>query len=430
LVLYIDACLQSTVIPPGVDDKTMVGDFLDSFEGMHDRVRRRLEHPETAEEKQFVDKFDDKLDYWKCKFERPDMRVLFGKLGLGNPDAPAAGGGDQKPPQSSLERREAENAEKVSRLIHVLPKRPAQEILADMNKLVGMTDAKKDARAFVLRTHFDAARAVNNLPVMPQTLHTALLGNPGTGKTTLARLRAELLYSLGLAGNKYIEVSRENMIGEFIGHTEAKMVEMFSQADQIFIDEAYNLSEGNDGGNDFGKKVVDALITALENQRHNLVVSLAGYPEEMKKLIASNPGFKSRIAHFQYLPDYSMEELGQILDRRLSEAGLKIEPEARELALKDLEAAKKAAGERDFGNAREVRTMVEKFPNKMAERLFGQAGSEMTAAGILMAPAVEDLSTVKKADVQALALASKQTGSARARMEGIGFGAIYHPASA
>ena len=115
-------------------------------------------------------------------------------------------------------------------MVVILEKKTPQQVLAEMNELIGMDDAKGDARAFVLRTHFDEARARNGLKSTKQSQHTVFTGNPGTGKTTLARLRAELLYSLGLAGPRYLEISRENMVGEFIGQTEKKMVEFFKSA--------------------------------------------------------------------------------------------------------------------------------------------------------------------------------------------------------
>ncbi|MCE9507398.1 MAG: AAA family ATPase [Alphaproteobacteria bacterium] len=383
----------------GDDLKFHVTNALKQLESAHDTVRQRLTFPQAEEEKFIVREFHDRLDYWMHAFERPKLRSIFAELELGNPDNPWAAGPaktDARPETKT--KTKAADGEGMSQFVKILPKKQPQQVLAEMNELVGMSDAKGNALALVLRAQFDAARVATGLPNTTQALHTVFEGNPGTGKTTMARKRAELLHSLGLVGNRYVEISRENMVGQYIGHTEKNMVDLFNSADVVFIDEAYNLVGDKDDKKDFGNQVVNALMTALENRRDSLTVFFAGYPEEMRNFIASNPGLQSRITHYQSLQDYSGEELGQIMDDLLKKAGLKMEPEAREYAVEQLVFAKTAIGARDFGNARIVRTLVEQLPNKMAERLFGQT------SGILE---VEALSTVKKSDVEALNLAEK-----------------------
>ena len=390
----------------GDDYKAHITNALNMLETVHKIVRQRLEIPQEGSiEHALVTRYNNQLDYWTHAFERPPLRRVFAEMELGNPDLPpsAASGRTEARPQAKAKAKAEEN---MSQFVKVLPKKSPQQVLADMDELVGMEEAKGEARALVLRSQFDAARKVGGLKITPQVMHTVLEGNPGTGKTTVARHRAELLHSLGLAGNRYVEISRENMVGQFVGHTEKNMTDLFNQADVIFIDEAYNLVGDKNSKVDFGNRVVDALMNALENRRDKLTIFFAGYPKEMEEFLASNPGLKSRITHYQHLPDYSTEELGKIMDGLLKKAGMKMESDAREYALTQLEAAKNAMGPRDFGNARIVRTLVEQLPNKMAERLFSQEGREMTS-GLLVVPGPEELSTVKLADVKALNLKEK-----------------------
>ena len=397
---YIANYLDDAGLKEGDDLKRHITNALKQLESVHEIVQQRLEFPETAIEKDIVLNHNDKLDYWMHKFERPKLRKVFADLNLGNPDGLWAAGSRKEDPRAQGEEQEEKNADSLAK---ILPKKSPQQVLAEMNKLVGMSDAKDDAQALWLRAQFDAACSSSGLPVMKQGLHTVFEGNPGTGKTTMARHRAELLHALGLVGNRYVEISRENMVGQYIGQTEKNMVDLFNQADVIFIDEAYNLAGEKGDKKDYGNRVIDALMTALENRRDTLTVFFAGYPEEMRVFIDSNPGLRSRITHYQHLPDYSTEELGQIMDSLLKNAGLKMEAEAREYALQQLEEAKNAMGPKDFGNARIVRTLVEQLPNKLAVRLFGQK----TASGLSPVPGKEVLTTVRKADIEALNLTKK-----------------------
>ena len=311
----------------------------------------------------------------------------------------------------------------MGQFVTILKKKSPQQVLAEMDELVGMEDIKKEAQKLILRTQFDAICEIKKLKTTNQTLHTVRTGNPGTGKTVTARLWAELLYSLDLAGPRYAEVSREKVIAGYIGQTEGKALELINTADQIFIDEAYNMVlPGDTEKKDFGTQIVNALMTAMENNRDSLVVSFAGYPDEMEEFIASNPGLSRRIPHRHNFPDYTIEQLGEIMDRNLAKAGRKIDEEAKECVLKQLAEIKKAVGERNFGNAGLVRTIVEQLPNEMAERLFGQEAKAVTSSLIVAAPSDEDLVTVRKSDVEGLNLIKKMVPqSALKKTRKIGF---------
>lgn len=259
----------------------------------------------------------------------------------------------------------------IEKLVVILPKRAAKDVLADIDAMIGHDEFKREMRAMALRNHFDAARQKNDLPTAKRTQHTVYTGNPGVGKTTLARLKAELLYSLDLAGPKYAELSKERLVGKFIGHTEANVSRLLDLADQIFIDEAYNLASSKDKSKqDFGNKVVEVLIPNLENNREKQVVHFAGYSAEMADFLSSNPGLISRIAKFHHLKDFTTDQLGQIFDQRMEKSGYVSTPDAREYVVNELVFLKEKQGAREFGNGRIVRTMVEQVPDFMAIRLF------------------------------------------------------------
>lgn len=402
MVRIINNTLRSMDVAASATHATNVFSFLKE---VHDEVRFCLMNPKERIEWDIIENYDaETISYWMKDLDMPEFSYAKGGL-----SQPGAGSGKSDPGNKSLSdpyaKAAAKTEEDVSQHVKLLPKKTPGQVMAELNGLIGMETVKKEAQSFIYRAQWEAARGVFGSSALKQSLHTAFVGNPGTGKTITARLRAELFHSLGLTGNRYIEISRENMVGQFIGQTEAKMVEIFKQADVIFIDEAYNLVDDSSDNKDFGKRVIDALMIALENNQ-NLTVMFAGYPVEMEKFLSSNPGLKSRVPHTISMPDYSLEELGRIMDLNLKKAELTIATDARMHAIEQLAAIKEASGERNFGNARVVRSLVEQLPNKMAERLFGQAAAEVTSA-IVTVPGQQDLSTVVKDDVEALGLVKK-----------------------
>lgn len=387
---------------------------MNMMEAIHNTVRARIQSPRSKMERKLIQEFDDRLGYWKGPFPRPSLASLLKEMDIAIGDVTALAGnkqdqggqkqnGPQQPPQQQQQQKTATGdqfAEQMAPLVQKLEKRDAKQILAEIDEsFVGLEKVKASARQIMLRQQFDMARSIGGHGATQQSHSTVFLGNPGLGKTTFARKKAELLHSLGLAGPNYVEVSRENVVGGFIGHTEAKMTALFQLADVIFIDEAYNLAESG-SSNDFGKRVIDSLLTALEN-KPNLTVFMAGYPAEMEKLLSSNPGLRSRLTRFDTFEDMTNEQLGQTLDYMLSKEALTVEPAARAHILEKLDACRSELGEKSFGNARLVRNIVRALPDQMAERMFG-AGANTTAAGILAVPDDATLSRVTLADVKAL----------------------------
>ena len=188
---------------------------------------------------------------------------------------------------------------------------PSEE-LATLENLIGLDKIKLEIEELKALAHFRLKRLVLGLPVTPTTLHMVFTGNPGTGKTTVARLLGQIYFDIGiLSENKVVEASRQDLVGEYVGHTAPKTQKVFEKAlgGILFIDEAYSLFRT---GNDFGKEAVETLLKLMEDNREKLVVIIAGYPKEMEELLISNPGLKSRFSKFLHFEDYSKEELLKI----------------------------------------------------------------------------------------------------------------------
>lgn len=369
----VDGNLRLVEKPDGTTDyKAQVSYALTRLEAVHETVRQRLLAPKTMVERELAANFAGSIGYWTEAFDRPPLRLAFADLGIPVNGAAPALAQKKRDDRSPAQMQEDKFKDEMAQYVTQLEKKPPQTVLAEMQgEFIGLDGIKRSARKMMLREQFDASRAVMDLPETQKSYSTVLLGNPGTGKTTVARKQAELLHALGISGPNYVEVSRENLVAGYVGQTEQKMLALFMQADVVFIDEAYNLSDGSESGADYGKNVVGALLLALENRRDNLTIFFAGYPEEMEKFLTSNPGLKSRIGFYQTLEDPTLDQLGQVLDLRLAKGGFTIEPEARARVLKELEETKKKLGAKYFGNAREVRKIVDQIPDAIAERIFG-----------------------------------------------------------
>ncbi len=396
----------------GTGDLTAVmADCLNAMESMHETVRARLANPQSETECALVEQFGGKIGQWTGPFQRPSLASLQNIYQLQqaedgsfvllvNQSAAKKPQQQQQQPAQGEKKKVAGDerfAEMVAPLIQRMEKRDAKDVLAEIeNDFIGLDEVKKNARKLILRQQFDLSRQIGGQTVTPQNHSTVFLGNPGLGKTTIARKKAELLHALGLAGPNYVEVSRENVIGGFVGHTEGKMTALLQMADVIFIDEAYSLNDGRPDSGDFGKKVIDALVPALENNP-NLVVFMAGYPEEMQQLLSTNPGLRSRLTKYENFEDMNREQLGKALDLMLGKEQLTMSAEARDYVLDKLDASRAQLGEKNFGNARLVRNIVRNLPDVMAERLFGKASNDQ-----LVLPTKEALSKVTIEDVKAL----------------------------
>jgi probable Rubsico expression protein CbbX len=258
-------------------------------------------------------------------------------------------------------------------------------------ELVGLAPVKGRIRQIAALLLVDRVRKRLGLTAETPTLHMSFTGNPGTGKTTVALRMAEILHKLGdVRKGHLVSVTRDDLVGQYIGHTAPKTKEILKKAmgGVLFIDEAYYLYR-QENERDYGQEAIEILLQVMENQRDDLVVILAGYADPMDRFFRSNPGFRSRIAHHIDFPDYTDAELFAIAERMLSGQNYRMS-EAAQDALRTYIAARKA--QPHFANARSIRNALDRARLRQANRHFDAAGAALT---------VEELMTLEAPDILA-----------------------------
>lgn len=246
-----------------------------------------------------------------------------------------------------------------------------EEIFAELNSLVGLTKVKQVLQDLVSLIELKE-KSNGDLKIKNTNLHMVFLGNPGTGKTTVARIIAEMLYNLKyVKQNKLIEVSSKDLVAEYVGQTAPKTMEVVQKAmgGVLFIDEAYSLASGHGQGNSYNEEAIATLIQAMENYRDEFVVIFAGYTKEMQDFLNSNSGIVSRIGYTLEFDDYTEDELVEIFKSMTSKAGFIVEDEAIE---KVREVIKEYKDSENFGNARFIRNVYEKSIIKHASNTKGK----------------------------------------------------------
>ncbi|MCY7815611.1 stage V sporulation protein K [Bacillus haynesii] len=246
-----------------------------------------------------------------------------------------------------------------------------KEIEREMNTLVGMEEMKRNIKEIYAWIFVNKKREEQGLKAGKQALHMMFKGNPGTGKTTVARLIGRLFYEMNvLSKGHLIEAERADLVGEYIGHTAQKTRDLIKKAmgGILFIDEAYSLARG--GEKDFGKEAIDTLVKHMEDKRNEFILILAGYSREMDHFLSLNPGLQSRFPISIDFPDYSVSQLMDIAKRMMAEREYQFSPEA-EWKLKDhLMAVKSTVSPAKFSNGRFVRNLIEKSIRSQAMRLL------------------------------------------------------------
>ena len=245
-----------------------------------------------------------------------------------------------------------------------------EELLAQLNELVGLTEVKHQVQTLVNLIQVQKMRSALDMKTADISKHMVFSGNPGTGKTTVARMLAEIYHNLGvLRKGQLIEVDRSGLVRGYIGQTATQTMEVVDQAlgGILFIDEAYSLTVKK-GEGDFGQEAVDTLLKAMEDNRDDLVVIVAGYTELMEEFLNSNPGLRSRFSNFIFFPDYTADELITILLQNLEQREYKLSPAARKKAERMIRARVRNKPE-NFANARDIRNFMEHAIGNHASRV-------------------------------------------------------------
>jgi probable Rubsico expression protein CbbX len=266
------------------------------------------------------------------------------------------------------------------------------EILDSLDReLIGLAPVKGRIRDIAALLLIDKLRRAVGLSSGPPALHMSFTGNPGTGKTTVAMRMAEILHRLGYVRKGHlIAVTRDDLVGQYIGHTAPKTREVLKKAmgGVLFIDEAYYLYRP-ENERDYGQEAIEILLQVMENQRDDLVVILAGYKDRMETFFRSNPGMSSRIAHHIDFPDYTPEELLAIARLMLEQMQYRLDGEG-DGALR--EYIEKRRAQPHFANARSIRNALDRARLRQASRLFERKGASISR---------QDLQTIEESDIRA-----------------------------
>ncbi len=268
----------------------------------------------------------------------------------------------------------------------VLEETHVMDVIAQLDQeLIGLEPVKGRIREIAALLLVDKLRRNLGLAAPPPSLHMSFTGNPGTGKTTVALRMAEILHRLGYCRKGHmVAVTRDDLVGQYIGHTAPKTKEVLKRAmgGVLFIDEAYYLFR-EENERDYGQETIEILLQVMENQRDDLVVILAGYKDRMQKFFQSNPGFRSRVAHHVDFPDYEPQELLKIGHLMLAQQHYVLSEEARVAMEQYID---RRVLQPDFANARSIRNALDRARLRQAARLFAQGGQVTREALMTIEP--------------------------------------------
>jgi stage V sporulation protein K len=283
------------------------------------------------------------------------------------------------------------SADIVNHATKSVPPGPLADIFRELDQMVGLTKVKDLVHEIYALLRVAQFRTEAGLHNGSHVYHMIFKGNPGTGKTTVARLMGRMFHAMGLLNKgHFIEVERADLVGEYIGHTAQKTRELVKKAlgGVLFIDEAYSLCRGGD--KDFGKEAIDCLVKSMEDHRNQFILILAGYTEEMDQFLESNPGLPSRFPIQVQFEDYSIDQLLQISELMVKERDYVLLPQSV-MKLKQHLNEEKLELFRTFSNARYVRNILEKAIRYQAVRLINQYAA---------APSKQELMTIRPEDLR------------------------------
>ena len=321
-------------------------------------LTRRLSDPDLSipTETQFIQEMgrlltgvlnsDDPLGFTALR--GPDKRAGGSAAAQGKPGAAPAGAAAPQDPPEDLDK-----------------------LLEELDSLVGLTQIKKDVRSLINLIKIRKLRQAEELKVPELSLHMVFTGNPGTGKTTVARLLARLYRSIGvLSTGNLLEVDRAGLVAGYVGQTALKTLEAVKKARGgiLFVDEAYSLVPDGSGTNDFGQEAISTILKAMEDMREELVVIVAGYPEPMERFIESNPGLESRFGKYFHFEDYNGAELMDIFRLQCRKNQYVPDEETEKFCI-DMFNEMYENRDENFGNARDVRNIFERAVTNQANRL-------------------------------------------------------------
>jgi len=251
------------------------------------------------------------------------------------------------------------------------PPEKIEDLLSELDGYIGLTAIKKEVRSLINMVTIHKLRRENDLPTPDLSLHMVFSGNPGTGKTTVARIMARIYHSLGILSKGHlVEVDRGGLVAGYVGQTAIKTSKVIDSAlgGVLFIDEAYALNNGAE--NDFGQEAINTILKSMEDHRDDLVVIVAGYDGLMDNFIHSNPGLESRFNRFLHFDDYTLDEMMQIFEMRCEKGCYELTEDARPLLREFIQLAN--TNSISFGNGRGVRNLFEQILVVQANRLATQ----------------------------------------------------------
>lgn len=288
-----------------------------------------------------------------------------------NPSNLASNTPSQKAPSKASSA--ATSAESSEGEVEALPVENIDDLKKELNELIGLEGVKKEVNNLINMVTVHKMRQQHGLKSVDMSLHMVFSGNPGTGKTTIARMMARIYRSLGiLSKGQLVEVDRSGLVAGYVGQTATKTTKVIESAlgGVLFIDEAYALNSKSE--NDFGQEAINTILKAMEDHREDLVVIVAGYDGLMDTFIHSNPGLESRFNRFLHFDDYSVDEMMGILDMRLKKGQYTLDEAGRKAVKEYIEASNTSSI--SFGNARGIRNIFEKLLVEQANRLSSQTG--------------------------------------------------------